>query len=325
MTAIEIKTVNLTDPGVLAGRVSFNYAGVIDQDKLLDALRAQGVPPSKFPARPKDNKSLQRAMLSIKSRKDRVEALKPNGWVLTITKQDRLDLEDPKNTGTDAHEVSVTAKVEKTADCTTLRIIPNDHPAGALLRNEFDYQRGIFHRQDLSVWLTQTVIPWVNGVVAAGRGGSYYVTRGTNLDNFIKVKTALESVSTYQNRLIPFKEAETDPGITVNSVVQGVLVHVEPQVAEVAAVKTLIMNLIADCDKVSDEMYDTLTHGVAGKPAGKRALKTQLNKALDAEKKLRDYCSLLGLDESSLNTKLKARKDEVQAGISIAELALEKN
>lgn len=309
---IELKDITLDHPDVFCALTQFQHAGYIGQAELFTALEAAGVPKNIWPKAPSDHVCLGRAVKELAGRSDRVESIQ-GGWVLTTVLHDKLDLEDPENDGTDAHEVSVTAKVIQEGDTQIIRVTPGDSPHAPLIRHEYTFQQERFKAsEDISKWLSQHVIPHVGGVAAKARGGSYYVAKGVGLNSLKKVKEALDAVSTFVDR--KFKMLD-DPTKTFNipKVTQGTSLILKPEFRALDAISIMLNGIIEETEKTCDDLHAKLIQTGDGK-LGKRGLTTQIASAEALEGKLKDYSKALGLDLSDLNERL----DELKAGLGVA-------
>jgi hypothetical protein len=296
-----------------------------------EALLAEGVPPEQLPSAPGDNRCLERAMQDLRSTRNLVRPLpKSRGWSLVIEDANALDLEkreEAERLGTEleepAHKVEITAKVERAEDdgqLSTLRITPEDHPAVPLIRQTFKFHRGTDDENqgmfkcsmDLSVWFSQTIIPWVNGVATRSRGGSYYVIRGQNLARLEKVCRALENASKYTTQNISLPDGNI---IKRTKVTAGGRIILKPELGTAAAIEVLIDSVINECDKVCDDMDEKLR----SEKLGVRALTSQVTRAERASEKLKEFEDLLGI---GLND-TRARIGEVSAATGMARLKIE--
>jgi hypothetical protein len=297
------------------------WAGDVSVKEFHRALADNGIPETVWPGAPSDNKCLERALYSMRSRRALVRPLtKGRGWSLILENADDLDLEKLDNAGDKAHRVEITCKVERgefDGAVSTLRITPYDHPAVPLIKQEFMRYRGeqdnegLFKcSQDLSQWFSQTIVPWCRGVATRSRGGSYYIMKGQYLDRMIQVAKSLEQASIVQ-------QTEVTVGgtpINIAKVVQGGRVILKPEVASTAAVEILIDNVISECDRTCDQLSEKLQEG----NLGQRALTTQKEVAEDIAAKLKEYESLLGMNLQDVRNRI----SEITTGIGMAELKL---
>ncbi|NIN67215.1 MAG: hypothetical protein GTO63_21450 [Anaerolineae bacterium] len=224
---------------------------------------------------------------------------------------------------TNAHKVEITAKVERAEDdghLSTLNITPEDHPAVPLIREQFAHHRGTSDEnpgvfkcsQDLSVWFSQVIIPWVRGTSTRSRGGSYYVIRGLNLNRLESVAKALEACSTYSMTPIKLPSGHI---IHRTKTLKGGRIILKPELGTAAAIEVLLDGVCNESDKLCDNAHDALTKG----KKGIRALETQdtrLEKHLDKLKELED---LLGDALSDMTD----RVNETKAATGMMKLKLE--
>ena len=309
-----ILNTSLDDEGVVAGHVHPAWAGNLSQEKVYEALKAHDIPENVWPKPPNDHKCLQRALDQLRRRgKDRIEALPGKGWALTVVDPEKLDLENPENDGKGAHTVTFTAKVISEGDSTYVRVTPSDRPdIAAFVRGQFEYERTRFScAKDFSPWFSNTIIPWCQGVAARARGGSWFVPQGEALNRLRRVQAALNSVSEYTWRSVSLRSGEA---IEIPSVHVGGLITIEPRMAELGAIQTLLGNLIEDTDGVCDDIHANLTSG----NVGRRSLNAQRKKAWELEGKLQQYSDSLGVDLKDLT----ARLEEIKCAIGMAEAAL---
>ena len=307
---MQITQTDLHHESVVCAEAKFSHAGYLKQEVLLEALKQVGIPNNKLPAIPSDHVTLGRAVAAIAGRKDRVETT-GDGWSLTVVDPEKLDLEKDGNTGTDAHTVCLTAKVLLAGDVRQLRITPEDHPCAALIRFEWDKQQNLFKcSDDISKWLSKVIIPWVGAVASGSRGGSYYVPKGTGLDNMIKVKEVLDSVSARTHK--SFQVTGTTQVISLDQVVQGTIVSLKPEFAELDAIRLLLNGIIEETDKLSDELFEKLGQAKDGE-LQERAVKTQVARAAQMKEKLVSYSTALGIDLADLHSRL----DEVSGNLDM--------
>jgi hypothetical protein len=311
---MQINSTDLNHPSVLCAEVKFQHAGYINQDRLLLALIDAEVPEEKFPIPPTEHVMLGRAMNEIAGRKDKVDTI-GDGWVLTLVDQEKLDLEKVGNTGADAHQVSLTAKVLRVGTGSVLKMTPDNHHLGPALEQEWQNQQNLFKAsEDLSKWLSQVIIPWVGGVASKARGGAYYVRKGEPLVNITKIQQVLDKVSEKHYR--QFKVFGLTDVIDLPVVTQGTLVTLKPEFAELEAIRIMLNGIIEKTDRVCDELHDKLTSNI-----GERALKTQIGKAAEMEAEIQQYQEALGTDLSDLTVRL----TELKNGLGIALLNSLKN
>lgn len=307
--AIAIEEMDLSDD-----RVAFveakpgGWAGTISVEDLHQSLDLAGVPKDKWPSEPTANKCLERAVNGQKhNRRTLIRPLpKGKGWSLVYEDGEELELRDNQMKQT-AHTVDMTCRVKKVNDVEYVEITPWDHPLASSVKQEFAQWQGTFKcSQDLSIWFSQTVIPWCNGVATRARGGSYYILKGDALSRIRKIDRALERVShCYSTPL-------TVGGTTINitRVEQGGRIILKPEVASAAAVEILIDNFVSECDKVCDTVGERIEKG----SLGHRALSTQQNTATAQVTKLK-------LFEEVLDTKLDELRDRLEETESAAGLA----
>lgn len=318
---------NLTDLDLQDERVAFveakpaGWAGDLPIPVLREALRNNDIPEAVWPSPPSDNRCLERALHSLRSQRSLVRPLaKGRGWSLVIENPDDLDREKMGNDGHQAHSVELTCKVERGEFDTALsavRVTPEDHPAVPLIKQEFARYRGDTEEdglfkcsQDLSVWFSQTIVPWCRGVSTRSRGGSYYIIKGQYLDRMIRVARALAEASqvTYSTVNVAGKP------VRLHKVALGGRIILKPEIATTAAVEIMIDNIISECDKVCD----SLDQDLRDEKLGVRGLQSRKGQAEDSLTKLKEYETLLGTNLEDVRTRL----EEVQAGIGMAELRI---
>jgi hypothetical protein len=235
---------------------------------------------------------------------------KGKGWSLVYENGEELNLEDsgnPSNGNRFAHIVDMTCRVKKVNDVEYVEVTPWDHPFASNVKHEFAQWQDTFKcSQDLSIWFSQTVVPWCSGVATRARGGSYYILKGDGLNRMRQVAAALEDVSQYY--CTPLAVGESTVNIT--RVEQGGRVILKPEVASQAAVEILIDNFVAECDKLCDTVGEKLTDS----KLGHRALNTQQTLASSQVEKLKLY-------ETVLDTRLDDIRDRLEETESSAGLA----
>jgi len=296
--------INIHDDRVLFVEAKIaGWSGYIKVNDFYDALLEAGVPRPLWPSAPTDNKCLERGMKDLQGPRKLVRPLaKGRGWSLVVEDADALDLERPDDEEDDernAHKIEVTAKVERAEDdnhVSTLRITPESHPAVPLIRDAFQFHRGTDDEnlgmfkcaQDLSMWFTRTIVNWCNGVATRSRGGSYYVTKGENLNRLEKAVDALNKVSSFDTTPITLSSGQT---VHHNKVSVGGRIVLKPEIGSAVAIECLIDSVIADCDKACDEMDDKLRSG----SLKIRGLEAQAKHAEELEAKLKQFEDLLGV------------------------------
>ena len=224
---------------------------------------------------------------------------------------------------TSAHKVEITAKVERgegDSRVSTLRITPEDHPAVPLIKDQFMFHRGTSDEdlgmykasQDLSVWFSQTIIPWVRGVSTRSRGGSYYVIKGINLKRLETVALALEACSTYTVTPVGLPGGQT---VNRTKTLCGGRIIIKPEVGTRVAIEIMVDSIINETDKLCDEEALLMTSG----KKGVRAL-TSSTERLDAQRvKLKEFEETLGV----ALTDMQSRLTEVTAANGMLALKLE--
>lgn len=313
--AITIEDIDLNDE-----RVAFveakpvGWAKTVSVDSFHGALKDAGVPEELWPSEPTANRCLERAMQDIKeNRRTLIRPLpKGKGWSLVYEDGDELEL--PGNQlhqhTQHAHTVEMTCRVKKVNDTPYVDCTPWDHPLASTVQAKFSEWQHVFKcSQDLSIWFSQTVIPWCNGVATRARGGSYYILKGESLERMVKVAKAVEDVSDVYT--VP--KYVGNATISLTTVETGGRVVLKPEVGSTAAVEILLENFISECDKVCD----TVGERIEAKGVGHRALSTQQNIATEQAAKLK-------LFEEVLDTKLdelRDRLEETEASAGMAALA----
>lgn len=309
------------DTNKLGLQLHWRLAGELPQELLNAALKAHGLPDSLHPSIAGDGIVLKRAMGLVKAgNRDLIRSLsRSGGYSLVKENASALDLErqetddptapDQPEEGEqqqESHKVSLTAKVVKSGDSSTLNISPADHPLANLLRAEFDRQRGVFEcSTDLSVWLTQKIVPYCNGLPARERGGFYYIPAGEDVRRFTAIANVVEELSL---KVGPY-----------NQLVTGVKFYKTPAIASGDVVEAMLDSLIDECDKVCDSIGERIDEHNSGKKKFRnKGLKAHQEQAKQMGRKVKQYAKLLdtGLDD------LHDRINEVTAAVVTAELSL---
>lgn len=295
------------------------WAGDLPVQELFEALDKYDIPREVWPSLPSDNKCLERALHSLRSRRSLVRPLaKGKGFSLILERVEGLDLETESMEA--SHTVELTCKVEKgegESAKSRIRVTPEHHPAVPLIKQEFERYRGESEEdglfkcsQDLSYWFSQTIVPWCRGVATRARGGSYYIMKGEYLNRMVRVSEALASASSCSTQVFMVNGRQINrPKVNL-----GGRIILKPEVASTAAIEILIDNIINECDKTCDQLHEKLTQG----EMGRRALRTQKGVAEDTMIKLKEYEKLLDTNLQDV----KDRLEEVSSGLGLAELAL---
>ena len=316
------KVITIEDFDLTDERVAFveakpvGWASTVQVEDFHKALKDAGVPEEKWPKEPTANKCLERAMQAIKDNsRTLVRPLpKGKGWSLVFEDKNELELEDNQlaQHTKRAHSIELTCRVKKVNDIPYVDVTPWDHPRAKDVKASFAEWQGVFKcSQDLSIWFSQTVVPWCNGVATRARGGSYYILKGEALNRMVKVSKALDDVShAYTSKL-----AVGESTVTRTRVEQGGRVILKPEVASQAAVEILIDNFVAECDRVCDAVGKVIApKGKDAKPLGHKALDTQTDIATAQVAKLE-------LFEAALDTRLDDLRDRLAETQSTAGLA----
>jgi len=302
------------DKDKLGIQLHWRLASELPQEETDDALIAAGVPKELLPAAPGDGVVLKRAMSVIKGgNRDLIRSLhRSGGYSLVKENAEALDLE--KHVDVDAalvdeeksHQVSLTAKVIKDGDSSRLNLSPADHPLASLLRAEFDRQRGVYEcSTDLSVWLTQKIVPHCNGLAARERGGFYYIPAGEDVRRFTAIADVVEKLSLKSG--------------AHNRLLRGVKFYKIPAMMSGDVVEAMLDSLIDECDKVCDSVAERIDEHNSGKKVfRKKGLKAHQDQAKQMNAKVKKYAALL---DTSLDD-LHSRIDEVTGAIVTAELSL---
>jgi hypothetical protein len=305
-TSIKIENISLDDE-----RVAFveakpeGWAGYVKVEDFHKALKTVGIPEKLWPSKPTVNKRLERAMKAQRSSKRiLIRPLnKARGWSLVLEDEKELALEGTELHKT-AHSVDLTCVVKKVNDTAYVEATPWNHPNVASIKHEFDKFENVFKcSEDLSIWFSQTIIPWCRGVATRARGGSYYIMKGDSLDRIRKVAKAIQTVSQTNDYPMPIG----DSSITISKVYTGGRVILKPEVASSAAVEILVDNFISECNQVAETICTKAREG----NLGHRALSTQKGLAVDQIDKLEAFEELLGTKLDTLRDSLNEAKEEV--------------
>lgn len=294
--------ISIDSPFVTFVQTFFRWAGGVPKDAMFKALEDAGVPKEMWPNEPSDNTCLKRAFDEVATgRRSLIRPLKKGlGWSLVIEDEEQLDLENAVHGS--AHNVELTGKVYMENHVMSLVLTPETHPMVPLVRAEFEKQRELFQcSADLSVWMTQHVIPWCHGVAARDRGGFYYVPKPEGVERLRSVAAAVHGVSTR--------------GGSRNRLESGGKIYLIPSVQQDDLMEAILDAIIEEADKVCIDMQEKLVTG----DLGRRALATQNDRAKQLENKLKKYENFLGQSLEDVTN----RVGEVQAGIGMAELALD--
>ena len=291
-------------------QVHWRLAGEIPQQEFDDALQRAGVPQRLLPSPPGDAVVLKRAMVAVKSgNRDLVRALNHKGGFSLVHEDPEaldLELEELENSPKNAHKVALTAKVERRADCVQPVFSPPDHPLVSLVTAEFNRQRGVYNcSTDLSVWLTQKIIPYCNGLSGRERGGFYYIPEGESVKRFQQMEEIVSSFSLMRQTGSQSK------------LLNGIKFYKVPVMSTPDAVEAIIDSLVDECDKVCDEIGERLDDHHSGKKEFRnRGIAKVQTQAKNIKKKVELYSNLLG---DSLDD-LKDRIDEVSGAITNVDL-----
>lgn len=310
MYDLKLENISLSDE-----RVAFveakpvGWSDYLPVSRLFGALQHCNVPESVWPPIPSPHRCLERAVHSLKGPRSLIRPLaKIKGWSLVLEDTAHLD-KDTEEDGVSSHTVDLTCKLDKEGDSITLKITPSNHPAADHIRKEFErHQEGLFKcSQDLSQWFSRVIIPWCAGVPTRARGGSYYIMKGEPLDKVRKVAKALDLASRISNS--PLKVG--DFMINRQTVMQGGKIILKPEIASVQAIEIVIDNLVAECDRVCDQIEEDIHTDL-----GKRALASRRQQTRETLNKLSTYEKLLDTNLVDVRERL----NELQNGIGVMEL-----
>ena len=303
--------IDINDPRVLFVEAkSYAWAGSVSVDKITEALSNHGVPTKYHPVKPSKNVCLKRAMKSLADNRMLIRPLpKCDGYSLVEEKPEELDL---TSAGSIAHTIELTVKLDNNGN---LEFTPVNHVVVPIVEAEmnrhYNEEGGLLHcGTDLSTWMSSTIMPWVNGISTRKRGGSYYVTKGKNLDNLRKVVDALHSISSFttHTRTILGKN------IGINKVHKGGLIVLKPEVTSVDSISIFMDSIISECDSAIDE----LAAGLSDKKVNTAGVKSRKLIVSGMMEKIKHVEELL---QTNLED-VRARIDEVSVGIEVAEFAM---
>lgn len=303
------------------------WAGTLSIADVDSALKAAGLPEELLPRQPSRATCMKRAFDHCAPRGARIDPL-PKGMGVAMSLKDvsKLDLEAlTAQAGGVVREAAsyhstLTAKILveniNGTEIETLTFTPDDHPMVPLVRETYRAMRDQYKASDdLSVWFSQTIIPASRGVPKRSRGGGYYVAR-PNADVILQAAKGLEAVSSYDE--IPREVNGVSCPVTRLTV--GGKLCLEPRYADdSAAMDVLINGVINDADGALDELAGALQPSDDGKKLGKRGLKSKREEALSMERQIKSWEQVCSVNLDFLRNRL----EEIQAGIGMAELALE--
>lgn len=251
----ETRLIGLTTDIKGAGqRVDWVLSGSFDPMALDAALTAEGVTePSLRPELPTACDALKLAMRDFAGKRKLVRPLAHRG-------QFALVIETVQPTGL-KHETKITVEVTPIG---TLRFTPPDEDPVLVKHVRQLYEENLLGIGATATgeWLSQRVIPFLDGIRLKERGGDYYVPP-TQVDNYRRIKRALASVSRSRLRGMPVLNCED----AVEILLEG-----------------LAEQFSSECNQLLNELN----------ALGERALETRKNKLEALRQKVARYEATLG-------------------------------
>lgn len=317
---------DLTDPRIAAIEVTPMWAGDLSIDDVDQALKDAGLPDELLPPQPSRAKCMARAFHECSPRGARIDSL-PKGMGVTMSLKDvtKLDLEAlSAQAGIEVREAAsyhatFTAKILvqniNGTEIETLQFTPDDHPMIPLVKETYRVKRGQYKAsEDLSVWFSQTIIPYVNGVGKRSRGGVYYVpaSRAKLICDLAVALEALSSSSQIDREVNGVK-------VPIHRLTHGGKLCIEPRFADdTAAMEIMIDGVIRNTDSMLDDLSSALDPK-EGKRLGKRALKTKADMCARLEAEMLQWENVCSVSLDLLRNRI----EEIRAAIGVAEMAAE--
>lgn len=256
------------DSNALGLQVHWRFVGELPQDDVIDALIEAGLPEELLPASPGDGIMLRRAMSAVKK-------------------------------GIPKRKTALTATVVKSVkEGSRLVCTPADHPLAEQLIKEYNHSRTVFEcGTDLSVWLTQKIIPYCNGLSGRERGGFYYIPPGEDAQAFGKIVKAIEALSTTEGEH--------------RTLTKGVKFYQPKLVMSEELLESMIDALVDECDKMCETIELKVAEYNSSKSARDRGVQTLQAMADCMDRKIRMYTTLLGISLDDLHERIKNVSDAV--------------
>lgn len=310
---IDLGNISLDHPAVGAVSLYSSQAGYLNIKDTISSLKSSGIPTKLLPPEPGNSVALKRAVEdAAKGNKNRrVESKGKFGKaVYSIINIDRenIDLEESTGKGIADSEVSVRVE-ENGVGGESLVITPNDHHQADYIRQRYEYHREHFKApEDLSKWLSQKVMPSaeLRAISRPGHGGGlYYVPKGPGFDLALKLRDALNTMSTFDSN---------------KQLVNGVKLYVQPVFTQFSdCVDALTDAMLDDFEKVTDGINSYLTDFESGDINVRfKGLETKAKEAANLRKKLENFSKACGLSLDDLTPRIKA----IETRISMAEVVL---
>lgn len=304
-----IITSDISHPSVELIEVTCSARGNFSVDKFREVLipwaLKYNVPAIRFNG---PGVALKRAMAELASGPDR--ELKTTGrkgmavYSLIALDLSRVDREESDGTNVGQAEVSARIYVEPGSDSFTVKITPEDHPAAALIRSQYDTHCGLYSATyDVKTWLTQQVFPAMQAIRSVDAMGKYWFhaddhTRAALLE----LRDCFKQVSGSGGNLNLYMTGRSGNDASI--------------------VDLLTDAIIEEAERVSSVIEDHLMqHDSGDRKLGSRGLQTQMGSVEDLYKRLNKLGDSLGISLTDVNNQL----NELKKRLALVQLSIESN
>lgn len=314
-----------TDSRIAAIEVTPMWAGSLDMGLVDSALKDAGVPEDLIPSAPSRAVCMRRAFEASAPPRAKIDPL-PKGMGVAMSLKDVTMLDLEALALQQGHEVRQAASYNTTLSCKILVVnqdgaetetrtyTPSDHPMIPVLEQSYEIERGKYKAsEDLSVWFSQTIVPFLAGVSKRSRGGVYYVPSHKR-DLLLKIAGAFQKLSASDVVVRHVNGVE----MPVHILTHGGKLCLEPRYSDdSAAMEIMVDGVIRETDAHLDDLVSAVTD--SKRQLGKRALATkkeQLETLRASMKSWEDVCSV------SLSL-LQDRITEAEKTIALAEIQVQ--
>lgn len=241
--------------------VWWRLSGATNLEELKDAWLAANLPPGWLPSMPSPSVAANRAVATLKDRRQLIRSLPKGGWAVVR-----------EATSVDGEELEYHTEAKISLDqLGRMRVTPANHPIAAQALEQYAIYQVEITTNDVSSWLSNLVQNRMDGLPLRDSGGIYLVPH-FELAQWRAVCKALRAASAH----------------TLNSV---------PAMRSDDAVAAILDALSQEASAEFASMQEALDSN----ELGAKALKNRAQATYDIEGKLRRYEAMLGTGLESLH------------------------
>lgn len=283
MSTIQANVIAIQDApdNTVGAIVWWRLSGRTGHDYLVSALTEAGVDENVIPFAVAPGEALSRAIRSCADKRILARPLGRNaGWALVRETVENEDLE---------YETLLKAKLDKAGDTAKLQVDSVDLPLVAKVQTAYHYALSGLTTQDISTWLSRTVMPHLNAVALRKGGGIYFIPR----DRMADLRRVTEGLNV------------ANPDHDVYEV---------PAMHSEEAVRAVMDAVIAEADVDLEFMENEFERG----DLGERALRNRQSKCGRMLTKLDAYERLLGQSMDNVRDRVERFQAEVVTAAMMA-------